>query len=73
LNYQKHSLKEQSRTKLLVKSNWSKKMAVLCTFLESSINFLLNNLKNSTKFSTVSEKSSSKVLTARNTVGKFSP
>jgi len=41
----KHSLKEPSETKSLVKPTWSKKMSVLSTFLKSSFNFLFNNLK----------------------------
>jgi len=44
LNGIKHSLKEQSRTKSLVKAAWSEKMTVLSPFLESSLNFLFNNL-----------------------------
>jgi len=43
-------------------------MTVLSTFLESSLNFLSNNLRNTTKFGTVMEKSSVKVWIARNTV-----
>jgi len=35
----------QSGTKSLVKHTWSKKVTVLRTFLESSLNFLSNNLK----------------------------
>jgi len=42
---------------LPVKPTWSKKMTVLSTFLEFSLNFLSNNLKNTTKFGTVREKS----------------
>jgi len=57
LNCQKHSLKEQSRTKSPGKPTWSEKMTVLSTFLESSLNFLSNNLKNPIKFGTVKEKS----------------
>jgi len=45
LNCQKNSLKEQSGTKLPVKLTWSKKITVLSTFLESSLNFLFNNLE----------------------------
>jgi len=45
-NCQKHSLREQSGTKSLVNPTWNKKMTVLSTFLESSLNFLSNNLKN---------------------------
>jgi len=40
-----------------VKLTWSEKMTVLNTFLESSLNVLSNNLKNTTKFGTVSEES----------------
>jgi len=46
---------------MLVKPSWSEKMTVLRTFLESSLNFLSNNLKNTPKFGTVSEKSGVKV------------
>jgi len=45
LNCQKHSLKEQSQTKLPVKPTWSKKMIVLSTFSEFPLNFLSDNLK----------------------------
>jgi len=45
LNWQKHSLKGQSETELTVKPTWSEKMTVLSTFLESSLNFLSNNLE----------------------------
>jgi len=38
-------LKRQSRTKSTVKLTWSEKMTILSTFLESSLNFLSNNLK----------------------------
>jgi len=48
-------------TKSLVKLTWSDKMTVLSTFLESSFNFLSENLKNTTKFDRVREKSSIKV------------
>jgi len=57
LNCQKHSLKGQSGTKSSLKPTWIEKMAVLSTFLESSLNFLLKNLRNTTKFGTVREKS----------------
>jgi len=50
LNCQKQSLKGQSGIKSPVKPTWSKKMTVLSTFLESSLTFLFNNVKNSTKF-----------------------
>jgi len=49
----KYSLKGQSETKSPVKLTWSDKVTVLRTFLESSLNFLSNNLKNTTKFGTV--------------------
>jgi len=42
---QKDSLKKQSRTKSTIKLTWSEEMKVLSTFLESSLNFLSNNLK----------------------------
>jgi len=45
LNCQKHSLKEQSGTKSLVKPTWSEKMFDLSTFLKSSLNFLPNGIK----------------------------
>jgi len=54
-------LKEQSWTKLPVKLTWSKKMTVLSTFLESALNFLSDNLKNTTKFGTVREKNGVKI------------
>jgi len=57
LNCQKHSLKGQSGTKSPVKPIWSEKMTVLSTFLESSLNFLCRNLRNTTKLDTVREKS----------------
>jgi len=53
LNSQKHSLKGQSGTKFPVKPTWSEKMIVLSRFLESSLNFSSNNLRNTTKFGTV--------------------
>jgi len=49
LNCQKHSLKRQSATKSLVKPTLSEKMSVLSTFLKSSLSFLSNKLKNTTK------------------------
>jgi len=61
LNCQKHSLKGQSRTKSPAKPTWRGKMTVLSTFLESSLNFLYNDIKNTTKFGTVREKSGVKV------------
>jgi len=45
LNCQKHSFKGQSRIKSLEKRTFSKKITILSTFLESSLNFLSNNLK----------------------------
>jgi len=45
LNYQKYSFKGQSEIKSLVKPTWSEKITILSTFLESSLNFLFNNLK----------------------------
>jgi len=53
-------LKGQSEIKLPVKPISSEKMKVLSTFLESSLNFLFNNLKKPTQFSTVKKKSVSK-------------
>jgi len=41
----KHDLNRQSGMKLPVKPTCSEKMTVLITFLESSLNFLSNNLK----------------------------
>jgi len=38
-------VKEQPETKSPVKPTWSKKMAILSSFLESPLNFLSNNLK----------------------------
>jgi len=46
LNCQNYSLKAQSGTKTPVKHTWIKKMAVLSTFLESSLNFLSDSMKN---------------------------
>jgi len=43
-------------------------MTVLSPVLESLLNFLSYNLKNTTKFGTVREKTDVKVGTARNTV-----
>jgi len=68
LNCQKYNITEQSGRKSSVKPTWSEKMTILITFLESSLNFLHNNLKNTTKFGTVREKSGVKVRTARNTI-----
>jgi len=45
LNCQKHSLKRQSGTKLPVKPTWSDRIMFLSRFLESSLNFLSNNLE----------------------------
>jgi len=58
LKCQKHSLNRQSGTKSLVKPTCNEKMTVLSTFLESSLNFLSNDIKNATKSGKVSEKSS---------------
>jgi len=44
-----------------VKLTWSEKMTVLSTFLRSPLNFLSNNLKNTTKFGTVRKKSAVKL------------
>jgi len=57
LNCQKHSLKEPTGKKSPVKPTWSEKMVVLSIFLECLLNFLSNNIKNTTKFGTVREKS----------------
>jgi len=57
LNCQKHSLKEQSGTKSLVKPLRVRKKIVLTTFLESFLNFLSNNPENITQFSTDRKKS----------------
>jgi len=38
-------LKEQPGTQSPVKLTWTEKMSVLSTFLESSLNFLSNDLK----------------------------
>jgi len=46
---------------LLAKSTTIEKMAVLSTFLKSLLNFLSNNLRDTTKFGTVREKSGVKV------------
>jgi len=61
LNLQKYSLKRQSKTKSAVKSTWSEKITVLSKFLESSLSFLSNNIKNNKKFSTVRVKSGVKI------------
>jgi len=42
------------RDRIACKTHCSVKMTVLSTFLESSLNFLTYNLKNTTKFGTVS-------------------
>jgi len=47
--------------KLPVKPTWSEKMTVLSTFLESSLNFLSNDIKKTTRFGTGREKSGVKV------------
>jgi len=44
------------RDKSRVEPTWSKKMTILSKFLESSLNFLLNILKNTTKDGIVREK-----------------
>jgi len=51
----------QLETKSPVKPTSSEKMTVLSKFLESSLNFLANNLRNTTKFGTVREKSGVKI------------
>jgi len=56
LNCQKDSLEGQSGTKSPVNPTWSEKITVLRTFLESSLNFLSTNLKNTTKFGIMREK-----------------
>jgi len=61
LNCQKHSLKRQSGRKSPVKPTRSEKMTVLSTFLESSLNFLFNNLKSTKKLGTVREISGVKI------------
>jgi len=61
LNFQKHNLKEQSEAKSPVKPTWCKKMTVLSTFLEFVLNFSSNNLRHTTNFGTVREKSGLKV------------
>jgi len=61
-------LKGQAGTKSPVKPTWSQKMTVLSTFMESSLNFLSNNPKNTTEFGTVREKSGVKSQSVRNTV-----
>jgi len=45
-------------------------MTVLSTFLESPLNFLSNNMKNTTKFGTVRDRIDVKVWNVRNTVLK---
>jgi len=52
---------ERTESKLSVKPTWSKKMTVLSKFLKSSLDFLSNNMKNTTKFDRVREKSGVKV------------
>jgi len=61
LNCQKHSLKRHSGTKSPVKPTWSEKMTILSTFLKFLLNFLSNNVKNTSKFDTVREKSGVKI------------
>jgi len=46
---------------LIVKPTWSGKKTVLSTFLKSSLNLSYNDLKSTTKFGTVREKSGVKV------------
>jgi len=53
--------KLQLGTKSPVKPTWSKKMNVLSTFLVSSINFISNRMKNTTKCGTVSEENGVKI------------
>jgi len=54
-------LKGESEIKLSVKLTLSEKISVLDTFLKSPLNFLSNDLKNTTRFDTVREKSGFKV------------
>jgi len=61
LNYLKYSFKGQSGTKSPEKPTWNKKMTVLSTFLEFSLNFLSSDIKNNAKSSTVREKGCVKV------------
>jgi len=61
LNCQKHNLRGHSGAKSPIKHTWSEKMTVSSTFLESSLNFLSNEIKNIKKLSTVREKSGVKV------------
>jgi len=69
---QKHSWKGQSGAKSHLKPIWSEKITVLSTFLESSLNFLSNDIKKTTKPGKVREKSGVKVGTDRNTDSKDS-
>jgi len=46
---------------LPAKPTWTEKITLLSTFLESSLNLLSNNLRNTTKFGTVREKSGVRV------------
>jgi len=61
-------LKGQSGTKLLVKPTWSEKMTVLRKVLESSLNFLSNNLTIRTKLVQSGRTEGVKVQTARHRV-----
>jgi len=54
LNCQKYSLKTVN-DKIACKPTWSKKITILSTFLDYMLNFLSNNLKNTTKFGKVRE------------------
>jgi len=60
VNCQKYSLEGQLGRKSPVEPTWSEKITVLSTFLEFSLIILFYNLKKSSKFSTVREKSSVK-------------
>jgi len=72
LNCQKDSFQRQSGSSSPLNPTWSTKISVLSTFLESSLNFLSNDIKNITKSSTVREKSIIKFETAKMTVIKES-
>jgi len=62
LNCQKDSFQGQSATKSLVKPTWRTKITVLSTLLESSLNFLSNDIKKTLK---------NQVQAGRKVVGKF--
>jgi len=49
LNCQKDSFQGESGSKSLVKPTWCKKITVLSTFSESSLNFLSNDIKKTLK------------------------